>query len=69
MTAKRLHQLGLIDRVIPEPIGGAHRNYDAVMESVREALSADLEEVSGLGKEMLDKRFERIMAYGQFNEK
>ncbi|MBR7059195.1 MAG: acetyl-CoA carboxylase carboxyltransferase subunit alpha [Neisseriaceae bacterium] len=69
LTAKRLHQLGLIDRVIPEPIGGAHRNYDAVMESVREVLSADLEEVSGLGKEMLDKRFERIMAYGQFNEK
>lgn len=69
LTAKRLRQLGLIDRVIPEPIGGAHRNYDAVMESVREVLSADLEEVSGLGKEMLDKRFERIMAYGQFNEK
>ncbi|MBR6026185.1 MAG: acetyl-CoA carboxylase carboxyltransferase subunit alpha [Neisseriaceae bacterium] len=68
LTAKRLHQLGLIDRIIPEPIGGAHRDYDAVMESVREALSADLEEVSGLGKEMLEKRFERIMNYGKFNE-
>ncbi|MDO5686145.1 MAG: acetyl-CoA carboxylase carboxyltransferase subunit alpha [Neisseria sp.] len=70
ITAKRLYQLGLIDRIIQEPIGGAHRDYDAVMNNVREALREDLAALRGAcGCDLLDKRFERIMAYGQFTEK
>lgn len=70
ITAKRLHQLGLIDRIIQEPVGGGHRDYDAVINNVREALREDLTALQdACGCDLLDARFERIMAYGQFTEK
>ncbi len=68
ITAEKLSKLGLIDRIIPEPLGGAHRDYDAVAFSIREALQSSLRELRALNTEqLLEKRYQRLMAYGQFD--
>ncbi|WP_315285901.1 acetyl-CoA carboxylase carboxyltransferase subunit alpha [Neisseria bacilliformis] len=70
ITADRLVKLGLIDKVIEEPLGGAHRNYEELMERVREVLSEQLRAAQDMPlSDLLDRRFGRIMAYGQFVEK
>lgn len=70
ITAKRLLDLGLIDRIIDEPLGGAHRDHAAVMENVRRVISEQLAECAAQSTDaLLAKRFDRIMAYGQFSEK
>ncbi len=70
ITADRLAKLGLIDKVIEEPLGGAHRNYEELMEHVREVLSEQLRAAQDMPlSDLLDRRFGRIMAYGQFVEK
>ena len=70
ITADRLAKLGLIDKVIEEPLGGAHRNYEELMERVREVLSEQLRAAQDMPlSDLLDRRFGRIMAYGQFIEK
>lgn len=68
ITAKRLHTLGLIDTVIAEPQGGAHRDYAAVTENVKAQLTADLHALhaQNIG-EIRENRFARLMAYGKFN--
>ncbi|PWQ94190.1 acetyl-CoA carboxylase carboxyl transferase subunit alpha [Leucothrix arctica] len=67
ITAQKLHALGLVDRIIPEPIGGAHRDYAATMDSLREAIKGSLREVGALNtQQLLDRRYERLMSYGQF---
>ena len=69
ITADRLKKIGLIDQVIPEPAGGAHRDPAKLMHSVRDALTAALDEVNGLKIErLLERRFERFMQYGKFAE-
>lgn len=70
ITAERLYKLGLIDKVIPEPLGGAHRDYDTLMKNVRKVLIEQLRQAQNLQlSDLLDRRFDRIMAYGQFAEK
>ena len=67
ITAQKLHALGLVDRIIPEPLGGAHRDYAATMDSLREAIKGGLREVGALNtQQLLDRRYERLMSYGQF---
>jgi acetyl-CoA carboxylase carboxyl transferase subunit alpha len=67
ITAQKLHALGLVDRIIPEPLGGAHRDYAATMDSLREAIKGSLREVGALNtQQLLDRRYERLMSYGQF---
>ena len=69
ITASRLKAIGLIDQIIDEPLGGAHRNYLSVMESVRKSLQESLEQLQGItSKELLEKRFKRLMDYGKFKE-
>ncbi len=69
ITADRLKKIGLIDQVIAEPAGGAHRDPAKLMHSVRDALVAALDEVVGLKIErLLERRFERFMQYGKFAE-
>ncbi|MBD2811529.1 acetyl-CoA carboxylase carboxyl transferase subunit alpha [Xenorhabdus sp. Vera] len=64
-TAPRLLELKLIDTVIPEPLGGAHRNYEKVAESLKTQLLADLAELSELNdEELVNRRYERLMQYG-----
>lgn len=67
ITAQKLHELGLVDRVVPEPLGGAHRNYSEAIESLREAIASSLRKVGALNtQQLLDRRYERLMSYGQF---
>lgn len=69
ITAERLHKLKLIDEVIPEPLGGAHRDPAAVAESVRAALLRNLEELSSRPVDvLLAQRRRRLADYGVFKE-
>jgi acetyl-CoA carboxylase carboxyl transferase subunit alpha len=69
ITAHRLKTMGLIDRIINEPPGGAHRDYPAIMQSVRKALQESLRHLQGYSTEsLLEKRYERLMGYGKFKE-
>ena len=68
ITADKLSKLNLIDRIIPEPLGGAHRDYDAVAVSIREALQASLRELRALNTDqLLEKRYQKLMSFGQFD--
>lgn len=69
ITAQRLKSLGLIDRVITEPIGGAHRDHVVMAQNLRKALHESLKQLMGLSaKELVDTRYERLMGYGRFRE-
>ena len=67
ITADHLKKVGLADEVIPEPLGGAHRNKEAIMESVRQSL---IKQLSRLKKQPIDillsTRYQRLMSYGEF---
>lgn len=65
LTAERILQLGLVDGIIPEPLGAAHRNYDAISQAIREELMKQLSALQTYSMSaLLDKRYKRIMAYG-----
>lgn len=65
LTAPRLKELSLIDNIVAEPLGGAHRNMDAMADNLKQRLLADLAELDQLDKEgLLDRRYERLMTYG-----
>lgn len=65
LTAERILQLKLVDGVIPEPLGAAHRNYDAMAQSIREELIKQLASLQTYSlPALLDKRYKRMMAYG-----
>jgi len=69
ITAERLYSLGLVDEVVPEPLGGAHRNHETMFETLRERLVAQLDTVSSLSVEaLLDERYRRLMAFGSYRE-
>lgn len=69
LTAQRLKTLGLIDRIVNEPVGGAHRDYENMMMAMRKALSESLKIFESMGKkELLERRHERLMSYGKFKE-
>ncbi|MBI3771195.1 MAG: acetyl-CoA carboxylase carboxyl transferase subunit alpha [Gammaproteobacteria bacterium] len=69
LTSDRLKKLGLIDHIIPEPQGGAHRNPDVIAVQLKEVL---LEQVRQLRKvnidTLLQTRYQRLMGYGKFTE-
>ena len=69
ITATRLKTLGLIDRIVNEPLGGAHRDHEAMMHSLKIALQdtwGPLQEKST--EKLLEARFERLMGYGKYKE-
>ncbi len=69
ITAQRLKTLGLIDKIVNEPCGGAHRDHAAMAQNLKKALQDALKQLSGLSAdELLATRFERLMAYGRFKE-
>ncbi|MCW8927913.1 MAG: acetyl-CoA carboxylase carboxyl transferase subunit alpha, partial [Gammaproteobacteria bacterium] len=70
ITSERLKELGLIDHIIPEPLGGAHRDVEAMTSNVKQALLDKLDELSRLDTEqLLAKRYERLMSFGNFEKK
>ena len=67
ITASRLKAMGLIDQIIDEPLGGAHRDYSSTMELVRNSLQGSLEQLQSIAStELLEKRSRRLMEYGKF---
>jgi acetyl-CoA carboxylase carboxyl transferase subunit alpha len=69
ITAGRLKTLGLIDKVIPEPPGGAHRDPQATAASLKKALSEALKALQEKKpKDLVEERLERLMAHGRFKE-
>ncbi len=69
ITATRLKTLGLVDRIINEPLGGAHRDYAAMMQTMKKALQETLKQVQSKSTgELMQHRFTRLMSYGKFKE-
>ncbi|MFT6600418.1 MAG: acetyl-CoA carboxylase carboxyl transferase subunit alpha [Alloalcanivorax sp.] len=65
LTAGRLHELGIVDQVIKEPLGGAHRDYDQAADSVRRNISEQLDALRGLTvPDLVERRYQRLMSYG-----
>lgn len=65
LTADRILQLGLIDQVIAEPLGGAHRNYELIAHNIKQVLLQQLAELQSRPlADLLDRRYKRIMDYG-----
>jgi acetyl-CoA carboxylase carboxyl transferase subunit alpha len=69
ITATRLKDLGLIDTILPEPLGGAHRDPNQLIETVRKSLKEHLTKLQKKPlKQLLDLRYERLLSYGKFKE-
>jgi len=65
VSAERNFQLGLVDQVIPEPLGAAHRDYDATAKALKKALAENLAELQNYSSEqLLELRYKRLMSYG-----
>jgi acetyl-CoA carboxylase carboxyl transferase subunit alpha len=69
ITAHRLKALGLIDKIVNEPLGGAHRDPKHMAAQLKRGLGDAFRQVSDLKvKELLDKRYERLQSYGRFTD-
>ena len=69
ITSDRLLKLGLIDRIIEEPRGGAHRDHVASAKALQDVLVEDLSQLSSmLFDDLISQRSERLRSFGQFKE-
>ena len=69
ITATRLKALGLVDRIVQEPLGGAHRDHDAMMQALKKALIESWRQLRDTSPgELTEARFEKLVAYGRFRE-
>jgi acetyl-CoA carboxylase carboxyl transferase subunit alpha len=69
ITAHRLKALGLIDKIVNEPVGGAHRDHRQMTAQLKRGLNDAWRQVSDLKvKELLDRRYERLQSYGRFTD-
>ncbi len=68
ITSKRLSEIGLIDEIIDEPMGGAHRDYAQMAESVKQSITQTLLRLDSLTlDELVEARYQKLMGYGVFN--
>ena len=69
ITSSRLYDLGLVDAVVPEPLGGAHRDVDGMAHAVRDTLMETLVELDALSMEqLLAARYDRLRSYGRVKD-
>jgi acetyl-CoA carboxylase carboxyl transferase subunit alpha len=69
MTAKEIHELHVVDEVIPEPLGGAHHDYDFAAKKLKEAIISHLEELSKMSPtELREDRQSKFRLIGSFVE-
>ena len=69
ITANRLKTVGLVDRIVAEPTGGAHRDPEAMVQTLRRALKDELQLLQAKStSNLLEARFDRLMSYGKFKE-
>ena len=65
ITAQRIKELDLINSIVEEPLGGAHRDMDVMAAQLKQAIKKDLSELEGLSKEeLIEKRYDRLMSFG-----
>ena len=66
VTSDNLESLGIVDETIPEPMGGAHRDIEAMSSTLKTRLSEQLEELQAVPiEELLERRYQRLMYYGR----
>jgi acetyl-CoA carboxylase carboxyl transferase subunit alpha len=69
ITAERIQKFGLIDEVVPEPLGGAHRDPDSMADVLRETLVSHIDRLQTRPMEqLLEERYQRLMGFGSFDE-
>ena len=69
ITAERLKDFGLTDSIVPEPLGGAHRDIPKAMENVKAAIKRELDKLTQQPIDiLLDVRYQKLMSYGQVTE-
>jgi acetyl-CoA carboxylase carboxyl transferase subunit alpha len=69
ITAHRLKALGIVDKIVNEPVGGAHRDHKQMTAFLKRALVDAYRQVSDLKiKDLLDRRYERLQSYGKFSD-
>ena len=69
ITAHRLKALGLVDKIVNEPVGGAHRDTKQMAAFLKRALSDGLRQVADLStRELLDRRYDRLQSYGRYTD-
>jgi len=65
LNAESVYDLGLIDEVIPEPLGGAHRSFDQASSNLSKVLIKNLDDLTSMSIDsLLDRRYKRLMSYG-----
>ena len=70
LTSVELKHRQLVDEIVVEPLGGAHRDFDAVAEATRAALERHLDELVGIEiNDLLDRRYRRIQSFGRYSER
>ena len=70
LTSVELKRRQLVDEVIAEPLGGAHRDFDGVAETIRAAVERHLDELANIEiDELLDQRYRRIQSFGRYSER
>ncbi len=69
ITASRLHALKLVDNIIAEPLGGAHRNHDQIANTLKHSLIENIETLESVSiDKLLDQRYQKLMSLGQYKE-
>ena len=69
ITAHRLKALGLVDKIVSEPVGGAHRDHKQMAAQLKRAMADALRQVADLSvTELLERRYERLKGYGRFTD-
>lgn len=69
ITSTRLKALGLVDKIVNEPLGGAHRDYETTMQNLKKALQDTWRQLKNIPlDELLERRFDRLVEYGRYKE-
>ena len=69
ITAHRLKALGLVDKIVSEPVGGAHRDHKQAAANLKRGLNDAMRQLSDLKvKELLQQRYDRLQSYGRYND-
>ena len=69
LTAHRLKAIGLIDKIVSEPLGGAHRDPKQMATLLKRALADSLRQFQGMKtKDLIEQRHQKLMSYGKFKE-
>ncbi len=69
LTASDLKEFGIVDEIVPEPLGGAHRDHDAAADLFAKSLKKELEKFSSMSvRELLDSRYEKYRSIGVYTE-